>query len=298
MKSRGASAPERILVEYGSGASVKDTVAARLARGRCRVYSDRHLSNRRYWRAKGRTSKAYPQSSDFPCLRRLHWHRSTCLWSSRTGRDSGFFPGSTIGNLDHSAAVEFLKRRSGSLRSERQDVDRCGSAQRRDNAPCSLRRSQGVTAQFNLNILRVLNREYNASFRIEEFAHRAIWNNGAGRIEMHLVSKCRQSASSRFNGRAIRGRRTHRDRALLQVPFASISSSLPYERPCRGTCLDRSKAAIQCAPTQLRALGLPLLVQFAKRQRKERATSAGVRCSSSTIRFISPHESRRDESLE
>ena len=53
--------------------------------------------------------------------------------------------------------------------------------------------ASGVTAAFNLNLLRVLNRELGSDFRLDSFRHRAFYNAGAGRIEMHLVSQAPQS---------------------------------------------------------------------------------------------------------
>ncbi len=50
----------------------------------------------------------------------------------------------------------------------------------------------GTTAAFNKNILLRLNRELAADFDPEAFAHRAVWNEAHSRIEMHLVSRCRQ----------------------------------------------------------------------------------------------------------
>ncbi len=55
--------------------------------------------------------------------------------------------------------------------------------------------SAGVTAAFNLNVLRRLNAEMGANFDLEQFAHRAIWNAQASRIEMHLESLRKQTAT-------------------------------------------------------------------------------------------------------
>src|SRR4030095_3628784 len=60
----------------------------------------------------------------------------------------------------------------------------------------------GVTAEFNANLLRRLNRELGADFQLDRFAHRALWNEVEGRIEMHLVSRCAQEV--RLAGRRIR----------------------------------------------------------------------------------------------
>jgi dimethylhistidine N-methyltransferase len=52
--------------------------------------------------------------------------------------------------------------------------------------------AEGVTAAFNRNMLVRLNRELGADFDLERFAHRAVWNGTASRIEMHLESRCEQ----------------------------------------------------------------------------------------------------------
>ena len=47
----------------------------------------------------------------------------------------------------------------------------------------------GVTADFNLNLLTRLNREFGADFDSDAFAHRAVWNPVQSRMEMHLESQ-------------------------------------------------------------------------------------------------------------
>ncbi|HEY6374302.1 MAG TPA: L-histidine N(alpha)-methyltransferase [Edaphobacter sp.] len=58
----------------------------------------------------------------------------------------------------------------------------------------------GVTANFNLNVLARLNRELGANFRLEGFAHKAIWNAAESRIEMHLESLVPQRVHVPANG--------------------------------------------------------------------------------------------------
>jgi uncharacterized SAM-dependent methyltransferase len=53
--------------------------------------------------------------------------------------------------------------------------------------------SRGVTAAFNLNLLARINAELRADFRLDQFQHAAVYNKIAGRIEMHLVSRVRQT---------------------------------------------------------------------------------------------------------
>ena len=52
--------------------------------------------------------------------------------------------------------------------------------------------SQGVTAAFNLNLLKRINLELGADFDLDAFRHLAVYNKTAGRIEMYLVSQCAQ----------------------------------------------------------------------------------------------------------
>ena len=62
----------------------------------------------------------------------------------------------------------------------------------------------GVTAAFNKNILTRLNRDLDADFHLDNFAHRARWNSTASRIEMHLESLTAQTVTIPMGGRAKR----------------------------------------------------------------------------------------------
>ncbi|KAB2837647.1 MAG: L-histidine N(alpha)-methyltransferase, partial [Melioribacteraceae bacterium] len=52
-----------------------------------------------------------------------------------------------------------------------------------------------VTAEFNLNILERINREFGADFKISNFSHYAFYNENYKRIEMHLISKKEQTVT-------------------------------------------------------------------------------------------------------
>jgi dimethylhistidine N-methyltransferase len=104
----------------------------------------------------------------------------------------GFFPGSTIGNLKPREAGGLLQHIGRALGQGAVLVvgvdlvkDRRVLAKAYDDA-------EGVTAQFNLNLLRRINRELGATFNLDGFRHRALFNEAESRIEMHLVSKRRQ----------------------------------------------------------------------------------------------------------
>ena len=78
----------------------------------------------------------------------------------------------------------------------------------------------GVTAAFNRNLLARLNRELDADFDLEAFAHLPLWNAAASRIEMHLVSRVAQTstAGGAASGSGFCGRRNHPHGKQLQVP--------------------------------------------------------------------------------
>jgi len=105
----------------------------------------------------------------------------------------GFFPGSTIGNLEPDSAVAFLHRASIGLGPGARFLlgfDICRDPERLIPAYDD---PAGVTAAFNRNLLVRLNREAPATFDPVAFAHRAIWNEAESRIEMHLVSRLAQT---------------------------------------------------------------------------------------------------------
>jgi dimethylhistidine N-methyltransferase len=105
----------------------------------------------------------------------------------------GFFPGSTIGNLEPAAAGAFLERACQTLDGGAWMIVGVDLRKPADVLIPAYDDAQGVTAEFNLNLLHRLNREAGAKFDVSAFSHRAVWNEADSRIEMHLVSKVRQT---------------------------------------------------------------------------------------------------------
>jgi dimethylhistidine N-methyltransferase len=113
-----------------------------------------------------------------------------------------YYPGSTIGNFHPDDAAGFLRRiRSicGGLAEILIGVDL-----KKD--PGLLHRAyndcDGVTAEFNLNILAHVNEAYGADFDLARWEHEAVYNPDAGRIEMYLCSRTDQEV--RLNEARIR----------------------------------------------------------------------------------------------
>ncbi|MDP3715724.1 MAG: L-histidine N(alpha)-methyltransferase, partial [Burkholderiales bacterium] len=106
-----------------------------------------------------------------------------------------YFPGSTIGNLTPAEALEFLRRArdlAGSGGAMLVGVDLKKDPRQLHDA---YNDAQGITAEFNLNLLRRINRELGADFDPGRFRHVAFYDADAGRIEMHLESLVAQTVS-------------------------------------------------------------------------------------------------------
>jgi L-histidine N-alpha-methyltransferase len=101
--------------------------------------------------------------------------------------------GSSIGNFEPGESMLLLERVRAAL-----DPGDClllgvDLAKDEDVLHAAYDDAAGVTAAFNRNVLVRLNRELDADFRPESFAHRAMWNATESRMEMHLVSETKQT---------------------------------------------------------------------------------------------------------
>ena len=100
----------------------------------------------------------------------------------------GFFPGSTIGNFEPQDAAEFLRQAGRILGTGATMI--VGVDRIKDEAVLNAAYDDaaGVTAQFNLNVLKRMNRELDGDFDLSAFRHRAFYSAADHRIEMHLES--------------------------------------------------------------------------------------------------------------
>ncbi len=106
-----------------------------------------------------------------------------------------YFPGSTIGNFTNEAALSLLEvmhQEAGAGGALLIGVDL-------QKDPEIIKRayndSAGVTAEFNLNMLRHINREYGANFNLDHYSHSAEYNQDEGRIELRLIADTAQQVN-------------------------------------------------------------------------------------------------------
>lgn len=112
---------------------------------------------------------------------------------SPPGRRLFAFLGSTIGNFDRSEAVLLLRELNLKMRPG--DSLLLGADRVKDQAVlhAAYNDAAGLTAAFNLNVLRVLNRQLDADFDLQTFEHCAPYNEGARQMEMYLLARGAQT---------------------------------------------------------------------------------------------------------
>ncbi|HEX2572120.1 MAG TPA: L-histidine N(alpha)-methyltransferase [Polyangia bacterium] len=108
--------------------------------------------------------------------------------------------GSNVGNFHRDEAAAFLAGLRASLRAD--DRLLLGIDLRKERAVLepAYDDAQGVTARFNLNLLARINRELGGDFALDGFAHRAVYDEVLGRVEIHIVSTRAQRVTVRGLG--------------------------------------------------------------------------------------------------
>jgi len=185
--------PGIALVEYGSGSSVKSRLLLDSLKDLA-LYSPIDISRQHLDQTASRLRRDYPGlvvepvCADYMALEALSLAQGPA-------KRLGFFPGSTLGNLEPHEAAAFLRRARRLLGNDGAlvlGVDLKKDAKRLHDA---YNDSAGVTAAFTLNLLRRMNRELQGTFDLERFAHEAFYNPIEGRIEIYFRSLCDQTVT-------------------------------------------------------------------------------------------------------
>ena len=177
-----------VLIEYGSGSSRKIRILLDALNGRCQ-YVAIDISRQQLIESTARLAAEYPAIDAIAvCADYTRPFELPAETRPAAGRRIVFFPGSTIGNFTPTEAKEFLTNTAGQIGPNGGLL--IGVDLKKDPATleAAYNDSQGVTAQFNRNLLAHINRIVGADFEPASFRHCAFYNESAGRIEMHLVS--------------------------------------------------------------------------------------------------------------
>lgn len=178
----------RALVEFGSGSAAKTRILldAMRAAGSLEAYASIDVSRSAIEKAAERLG------ADYPDLRVVgligDFRRSAGLPFEEMPRLVAFL-GSTIGNLGPEAAVAFTRRVARAMRPADGFLVGFDLVKEPERLEAAYNDAAGVTAEFNRNVLRVLNRELDADFDLGAFRHRAFYDRERARVEMHLISE-------------------------------------------------------------------------------------------------------------
>ncbi|MWV28463.1 L-histidine N(alpha)-methyltransferase [Aurantiacibacter rhizosphaerae] len=190
LSSRGAEFAEQIgkgraVVEFGSGSSVKTPLLLNAIEPGAYVPLDiagdflraaaAELS------AKFPGLPVYPVEADF--MKRVELPDAV-----KSKPKLGFFPGSTIGNMVPRTSVDLLRSMRETLGDNAKLLIGMDLIKDTEVLEAAYDDAAGVTAQFNLNLLRRINRELDGTIPVEQFHHEARWNDTFARIEMHAVA--------------------------------------------------------------------------------------------------------------
>lgn len=180
------------LIEFGSGSSIKTRILldhlSELA-----AYVPVDISEEFLRESADRLQADYPHIEVLPVV--ADFTKQFQLPSPRVPpiRNIVYFPGSTIGNFEHDMALQLLRvmyHEAGAGGALLIGVDLQKDPQIIEDA---YNDGAGITAEFNLNVLHRLNRDYGANFDVDEFAHSANYDEREGRIVMELVSQANQT---------------------------------------------------------------------------------------------------------
>lgn len=174
------------IVEFGSGSSTKTPLLLQAMKPAAYVPID--ISGDYLRESAGRVDRQFPGIAVHPV--EADFTKPVGLPKEIDGLPRlGFFPGSTIGNFVPRSATDLLRHFRDILGTGAKlliGMDRVKPVERLIAAYDD---PEGVTAEFNLNLLRRINRELDADIPVEDFAHEARWNDMLGRVEMHLVAR-------------------------------------------------------------------------------------------------------------
>ena len=174
---------DEAVVEFGSGSSTKTPLLLRAVHPAAYVpidiSGDFLRESAEALRAEFPDLPIHPVEADF--MRRIELPAEIAAAAKL-----GFFPGSTIGNLVPRTAVDLLRAMKETLGDGSRLVIGMDRTKDVEVLLAAYDDAAGVTAEFNLNLLRRINAELDGDIPVESFRHRAIWNDAMSRIEMHL----------------------------------------------------------------------------------------------------------------
>ncbi len=227
--------PHAELIELGSGSSVKTRILLNHLPSPA-AYLPVDISCQHLYRTAAELALVYPEVKVQPIC--ADFTRELDLLPRQEARRTVYFPGSTIGNFTRRQTLGILHRIArvcgvgGGLL--------IGIDLQKDipTIEAAYNDTQGVTARFNLNLLRRMNRELGADFECSAFRHFAFYDQAHHRVDIRLISDCDQTVklgSSRFDISAGEAIRTEYSYKFTIDGFARLAQHAGFALRCHWT---------------------------------------------------------------
>ncbi|MDE8652590.1 L-histidine N(alpha)-methyltransferase [Novosphingobium album (ex Liu et al. 2023)] len=174
---------QRAVVEFGAGSANKTPLL--LDGIEASAYVPIDISGEFLRGSCATLAQRYPRLPIFPV--EADFTRPVAIPGELQGHELlGFFPGSTIGNMEPRAGVDLLRGMRATLGDDGLLLIGMDLIKPRAVLAAAYDDAAGVTAAFNLNLARRINRELDGTIPVDLLRHRAVWNERRERIEMHL----------------------------------------------------------------------------------------------------------------
>jgi len=188
----GMLGDELAIIEYGSGNSPKIRALLDALPG-LRSYIPIDIAASSLARTTRAMRRDYPSLQVLPLCADFTHPLELPLHAPDATRRLIYFPGSTLGNYTRLEAVRLLNSMRALAGTDGAALIGIDLVKDREVLERAYDDARGVTAEFNLNALRHVNRRLGIGFDIGHFRHRALWVEPQQRIEMHLVSSANQT---------------------------------------------------------------------------------------------------------
>jgi L-histidine N-alpha-methyltransferase len=175
------------LIEFGSGSSTKTRLLIE-ALDEPAAYVPVDISREHLLSAAKQLADAYPDIEVLPVC--ADFTQPFNLPEPRIMPEHNiiYFPGSTIGNFSYQQSIDLMRVMREEARDDGALLIGVDLIKDKEILEPAYNDAAGVTARFNLNLLRRLNREHDANFSLDSFEHLAVFDEEDSRIEMRLVS--------------------------------------------------------------------------------------------------------------
>ncbi len=180
-----------MLVEYGSGSSLKTRCLLDSLKQPA-AYVPVDISEEHLLQTAESLQIAYPEMDVLPVVADFTEPLRLPYCDRDYSHVAVYFPGSTIGNFTDEQAGQLLQTMSRSLGPQGGLLIGIDLQKNNDVIQRAYDDEQGITSEFSLNLLRRINDELGGNFDLDQFYHRAIYNDDDHRVEISLVSRCKQ----------------------------------------------------------------------------------------------------------